>query len=79
MDLLAIFAYAKSWFNSPSLTTAAENDLIFFKSPEKFRRVDRAVYGLSTGLVLVFYYINGGKNGGTVFGDTRYSEGQYWG
>ena len=33
----------ESWFNSRSLTTAAENDLLLNKSLEKFKKVDRAV------------------------------------
>ena len=33
----------KSWFSSPSLTTAAVNDISLFTRLEKFKKVDRAV------------------------------------
>ena len=43
MAMFVIFCYVKSWFNSPSLTTAAVNDINLFTRLEKFKKVDRAV------------------------------------
>ena len=43
MAMFVIFCYVKSWFSSPSLTTAAVNDINLFTRLEKFKKVDRAV------------------------------------
>ena len=43
MAMFVIFCYVKSWFSSPSLTTAAVNDINLFTRLENFKKVDRAV------------------------------------
>ena len=43
MALFVVFVYLKSWFNAPSLTSAAENDLNLYKSLQKFKNVHKKV------------------------------------
>ena len=51
MALFVVFVYLKSWFNAPSLTSAAENDLNLYKSLQKFKNVHKKVSS-STSTVL---------------------------
>ena len=51
MALFVVFVYLKSWFNAPSLTSAAENDLNLYKSLQKFKSVHKKVSS-STSTVL---------------------------
>ena len=46
MSLFIIFVYIHYWFTSPSLTTAASNDLQLFHDLEKFSKVDKKVAGV---------------------------------
>ena len=39
MALFVVFVYLKAWFNSPSLTSAAENDLELYRSLLKFKKI----------------------------------------
>ena len=43
MSLFIIFPYLQYWFTTPSLTSAASNDLLLYKSLLKFSKVDKAV------------------------------------
>ena len=43
MALFVIFAYLQYWFTSPSLRSAASNDLLLYKSLLKFAKVDKTV------------------------------------
>ena len=39
MALFVVFIYLKAWFNSPSLTSAAKNDLELYKLLLKFKKI----------------------------------------
>ena len=39
MSYFVVFAYMKSWFQSPSLVGAANNDLLLYKELQKFKKI----------------------------------------
>jgi hypothetical protein len=42
MALFVVFSYTKAWFSSPSLTSAAINDIHLFRSLLKFKKIHKA-------------------------------------
>ena len=51
MAIFIVFVYLKAWFNAPSLTSAATNDLDLYRSLQKFKAVHKKV-SQSTSAVL---------------------------
>ena len=43
MALFVVFIYLKAWFNSPSLTSAAKNDLELYKLLLKFKKINSKI------------------------------------
>ena len=51
MAIFIIFPYLQSWFTSPSLLGAAQNDLDLFKRLQTFSKIDKKIYSATSSVL----------------------------